>query len=339
MAADPGKMTGSDARPSRQLLEELLVAAVAAPSMHNTQPWRFRILPDDAIELRVDPARMLPVGDPDGRAAHIACGAALLNLRIAASVAGWRAVLRALPDPGRPLLLAEIRLCPGHEPTPWEQELLAAIPRRQTNREPFSREPVPPGIRADLAGAARAEGAILHFADHDETQRVLRLAADTERALLADSAYRAELARWVGGERDREGIPDSALGPRSPLGGEPVREFAPGRRPHPVQYAWFEEHPQLAVLSVGSGSRGDWLVAGQALERVWLTATSRGISVCPLTHPLETAEAWLVRDPRTGAGQPQMILRIGYGLPLPAGAPRRPVTDVIDEPQAGGDRR
>ena len=89
------------------------------------------------------------------------------------------------------------------------------------------------------------------------------------------------------------------------------------------------------MLSVRAGGARNWLGAGQALQRVWLTATSRGISCCPLTQPLETADAWLVRDPRSGTEQPQMILRIGYGPPIPAGAPRRAVSDVIDWPQAG----
>jgi hypothetical protein len=75
--------------------------------------------------------------------------------------------------------------------------------------------------------------------------------------------------------------------------------------------------------------------AGPSLQRVWLTATCRGIAVSPLTVPLETADAWLVRDPRSGAEQPQMILRIGYGLPLPPGAPRRPVTDVAEWVETG----
>ncbi|MGO9083510.1 MAG: nitroreductase family protein, partial [Streptosporangiaceae bacterium] len=84
--------------------------------------------------------------------------------------------------------------------------------------------------------------------------------------------------------------------------------------------------------------RSDWLTAGQALQRVWLTATSRGIAVCPLTQPLDTADAWQVRDPRSGSEQPQMILRIGYGLPLPPGAPRRPVTEILDTPPADQDQ-
>ena len=333
-----GLRSGEPCRPSRRLADELLRAAVAAPSMHNTQPWRFRV--GDAggtIELRADPARMPPLGDPDGRAAHIGCGAALLNLRVAAAVAGLAPDVRLLPDPGEPLLLAGIRLAGRHHPTRWERELHAAIWRRQTNREPFSNRAVPPGVRAELAEAACQEGATLAFLDRGEAGRVLRLAADAERDLLADPAYRAELARWAGGRRDRDGIPGSALGPRSPEGRDPVRDFVPGGRRGPARYAWFEEHPQLAVLSAGPGCPRAWLAAGQALQRVWLTATCRGVSVCPLTQPLETADAWLVRDPRSAAGQPQMILRIGYGLPLPPGAPRRPVAEVTDQrgPQSG----
>jgi nitroreductase len=72
-----------------------------------------------------------------------------------------------------------------------------------------------------------------------------------------------------------------------------------------------------------------WLRAGQALQRVLLTATARGIAASPLTQPLETADAWLVRDPRSGHEQPQMILRIGYGLPIPP-TPRRPVSQVLN---------
>ena len=315
-------------RESRRLVEKLLAAATAAPSMHNTQPWRFKVC-QDVIELHADPDRTLPVTDPEGRAVHIAGGAAVLNLRLAAAVAGREPVVQLLPDPDRPLLLATVRLAGPHQAEEAECDLHAAITRRHTNRGPFSGRPVPASVLAELADAARVEGGILHVLDHDETARVLYLARDAERGWLADPAYRAELARWAGGPRDRDGIPDSALGPRSPDRPAPVREFAPGR-PAPAGYGWFEDNPQLAVLSTPSGGRVQWLLAGQALQRVLLTATERGIATCPLTQPLETTDAWLVRDPRSGHEEPQMILRIGYGLPVP-GTPRRPVTDVLDE--------
>jgi nitroreductase len=317
-----------------RLVHELLTAATAAPSMHNTQPWRFKVI-EDTIELRADPERMLPVADPAGRAVHIACGAALLNLRLAAAVAGREPVVELLPRPEQPLLLAAVRLTGPHRAGEGERELHAAITRRHTNRGPFSGRPVPPAVAAELADAAQVEGAILHVLDWNETARVLYLVRDAERGWLADPAYRAELARWAGGARDRDGMPDSSLGPRSPGPSAPVREFTPGR-PGPAGYAWFEKHPQLAVLSTRFGGRSHWLLAGQALQRVLLTATARGIDACPLTPPLETADAWLVRDPRSGREEPQMILRIGYGLPVPP-TPRRPVPDVLDD--GGGDQK
>ena len=314
-----------------ELVAGLVHAATMAPSMHNTQPWRFRLLPDtETIELYADPDRMLPHSDPHGRAVHIACGAALFNLRLAATVAGRRPVVRLIPDPVQPLLLATVRLAGPCQPQQQEIELHATIAARRTNRSPFSPRLVPPGIRAELAEAAQIEGAVLHFPDRQEASRLLRLAQDAERDLLADPAYRAELARWAGGERDREGIPDEVAGPRDPERATPVRDFTPAR-PRPIGYAWFEEEPQLAVLSTLCDGRADWLRAGQAMQRAWLTATLRGVAVAPITLPLETGDAWQVRDPRSGIEYPQMVLRIGYGLPVPR-APRRPVSDVLDNP-------
>jgi len=67
---------------SQEQLQEVLVAATRAPSLHNTQPWSFR-LAGEAIELYADRSRQLPVADPSGRELRIACGAALFNLRLA----------------------------------------------------------------------------------------------------------------------------------------------------------------------------------------------------------------------------------------------------------------
>jgi nitroreductase len=328
---EPGSEAESAVRSDlpRHTMADLVAAATMAPSMHNTQPWRFRFGPaSQTMDLYADPARMLRFGDPDGRALHIACGAALFNLRLAAAVAGRQPVFRLLPDPGQPLLLATVRLAGPCRAQPDELELHAAISARRTNRSPFSSRPVPPGVLAELAGAARIEGAILHFPDHQEAIRLLGLARDAERALLSDPAYRGELARWAGGARDREGIPDEVVAPHDPRGTAPVRDFTPAG---PARYAWFEDEPQLALLSTHFCGRADWLRAGQALQRVWLTATARGLEVSPLTHPLETADAWLVRDPRSGVEHPQMILRFGYGLPVPR-TPRRSVPDVVDGP-------
>ncbi len=317
--------------PPDDVIAGLLRAATLAPSMHNTQPWRFRILrARQEIELYADPARTLRFSDPHGRAVHIACGAALFNLRLAIMGAGREPVVRLLPDPRQPGLLATIRLAGVHRPSETGRELHAAIATRRTNRRPYSNLPVPPGVLGELTAAARLEGAVLHLPGEEETHRLLGLVADAERDLLADPGYRAELARWAGGDRDRDGIPDSALGPHDPSRATPVRDFGTPA----TDYAWFEETPQLAVLSTATGTPLGWLRAGQALQRVLLTATVHGIAASPLTQPLETADAWLVRDPGSASESPQMILRLGYGLPVPA-TPRRPVAEVLDRPGPG----
>ena len=250
------------AGPTRELIEQFLRAAVAAPSMHNTQPWLFRLRDANrVIDLHADPARQLPYSDPDGRAAHIACGTALFNLRLAAEVAGWQADATLLPDPSTPSLLATVRLGGPWQAGERESELYAAIERRHTNRQPFSAERVAQGVLAELTEAARIEGAILHILDHNEAVRVLHLLSDAERAQHTDPPYLEELARWAGGDRDRDGIPESAPGPRTPDRPTPVRNFTPGRRAGPGRYAWFEGSPQLAVLSTPLGSRADWLRA------------------------------------------------------------------------------
>lgn len=115
-------MTLRDAWPRdlpEEVVAELVAAATLAPSMHNTQPWRFQFDPaGETISLYADPARMLPVADPDGRSLHISCGAALFNLRLAVAVAGRQPVVRLIPDPGQPLLLATLRLArPGSRAT------------------------------------------------------------------------------------------------------------------------------------------------------------------------------------------------------------------------------
>ena len=181
--------------PPPEVVEGLLRSATLAPSMHNTQPWQFRVLrASQTIELSADPSRMLRYADPDGRAVHIACGAALLNLRVAIAMAGRQPVVRLLPDAGQPLLLAVVRLAGPYRPGEVESELHAAITARHTNRQPFSSRRVPPGVLAELADAAALEGAVLHFPSHEETARLLRLASDAERDMLADPAYLAELA-------------------------------------------------------------------------------------------------------------------------------------------------
>lgn len=135
-------------------LEKLIAAAVAAPSLHNTQPWRCRPDPDTAtIEVRAATERSLRHTDPLGRALHVSVGAAVFNLRVAVAHFGWEPVVRLLPRPAEPGLLASVRLAgplPGG--SRHGQDLYDAVWRRHSSRVPFSGRAIPARVLAETAG-------------------------------------------------------------------------------------------------------------------------------------------------------------------------------------------
>ncbi|KIE26833.1 aromatic ring-opening dioxygenase LigA [Streptomyces sp. MUSC 125] len=307
-------------------LEKLLAAAVAAPSMHNTQPWRFRLdAGSSTVEIRAVPERSLPQEDPYGRAVHIAAGAALLNLRVAAGRLGWTPVSRLLPDPRDPTLLVAVRLQGRGGPRDArEADLYDAIPRRHSSRMPFTERAVPLAVLAELADASHAEGARLTVAGEDETARLLRLSGLAEHRNHTDPDRAAESRRWTGGEGGRDtGIPARAFGPRDAGEHVPVRDFCALRQPDRLPSLPFERHPMLVALSTTHDHRADWLRAGQALERVLLLATVHGLRTSLLHQALEWPDLRsLLRAPDAPYGHVQMIVRLGYGPEGPA-TPRR----------------
>ena len=308
---------------------DVLTTASRAPSLHNTQPWQFRLTPD-TIEVYADPARVLDVVDPDGMEQRIACGAALFNLRLALAGHGIRPIVTVLPDASRPGLAAVVRDGGRKAATREQARLLAAIPHRRTNRRPFSDEPVSARELGLLRRAAVDEGAWLHVvADRAERLALHTLAAEAHRSQMADPAFRAELARWTATSPDRrDGVPAAAGGP---VAATPqawvMRDFTGATDPAVSAYA---EEPVIAVLSSHLSGRVAEINAGQALERVLLTATAEGLAVSFLSQAVEVP---VIRERLRrlihGARPPQVVLRVGRGSPV-AATSRRDVAELVD---------
>ncbi|HEU4422496.1 MAG TPA: nitroreductase [Pilimelia sp.] len=305
-----------------------LEAAVAAPSVHNTQPWLFR-LRDGAIDVLADRTRQLTVLDPDGRELTMSVGAAVFNLRVAVLSHGRIPLLRLLPAPDEPDLLG--RIVPGRRAprSATARRLDRAIPLRHTNRRPFYDIPIPREVLDDLAAAAHAEHADLTVLGPAVRDDIFGLVRTAEGRRRLDPSYWTELSLWtrdIPGRRD--GVPPAAFGPWPVLDSVPLRDFGlvqPARRRHAER---FEHEPTVVVLQTSGDGPRDWLHAGQALERVLLTATVRGVASTLMTQPLELPELRaLVRD-RVGGGIVQALVRLGYGPPSPP-SPRRPLTGVL----------
>jgi nitroreductase len=310
---------------------DIVADAVRAPSMHNTQPWRFR-LTGPAIELLLDPQRALPVGDPTGRAARVGCGAALYNLRLALATRGTPAHVALRPDPDDDTILARLTPAPPRPPTPLELRLHAAIPRRHSNRQPFTDVAVPAAVRTELVRAAHAEGAWLHLAESAaDAEATIDLVREADRMLRGNPAYVAELRTWTRvDDTADEGVPLRAAGPepdqfdllaRRDFGGRPTA--------HP-----FEREPLIAVLGGSGDLPADDITAGAALQRVLLAATDLGLAASIFTQPIDIPTT---RDRLRIACRrpypPHAVLRLGYGT-QPHRASRRAVDDAIVTPPA-----
>ena len=310
------------------LLRSCVEAAVAAPSIHNSQPWRFRAGPP-GLDVLADRSRLLSVVDPDGRELFVSLGAAVFNARIAMLAHGCTPVCRLFPDPEDPDLVARITPGPATHPSRSALALYHAVTRRHTNRRPFDAADIPAAHLAELRAAAGVEGAVLSIADDPARELLLSLIRTAEGQLRRDPAYWLELAEWSGTAGTRtDGVPAPAFGPWSAAETMPLRDFGlvlPTRRRHVER---FEPRPTIAVLRSRSDGPQAWVQAGEALERVLLTATVRGVSATPMTQPLEIDELRQLLNAPSGTSPAQVILRLGYGPPCTP-SPRRPVDEVL----------
>jgi nitroreductase len=334
--AGPSRGLPAEVTTPEEIARFVVDAGVQAPSVHNTQPWRFEH-DEHEIAIRADNERQLRVADPHGREMMISCGAALFNVRVALRYLGWVPKVRVLPEPELPNLVARVTWDEPVPPVEYEQRLFGEIPWRRTHRGGFSSAPLPPELLCDLPREADREKAMLVLVAEDR-QRAAAIAATVEAgdyALRADSARAKEEADWAPdpGSHRRDGVPPSAY-PARPERTEPAfrsRDFAhghgwglpPGDEP-PVRCAGV-----VGLLTTSVDQPVDWIHAGQALQRVLLLASSCRVSAALHSQPLEIPLLReFIRVHLCGRAYPQMVLRFGT-TDERAVSVRRPVDEVL----------
>jgi hypothetical protein len=317
----------------RQLAGALISTAARAPSIHNTQPWRFRTGPH-GLELHADHRRQLRSTDPDGREMLISCGAALFGLRLAIREHGYLPAVSLLPDPAAPGLLARVRFGAAAPISADERQLLSAMPRRHTFRGAFTPAPIPAALLAGLCGDAVAEDATLVLIEtHARYLRLADLVYAAEREQQANAAARTELERWTrpADSTARDGIPARAFpAARRPAAGRLAqRDFDTGRGLGRLESGGAPP-AATAVLTTAADGPADWLRAGQALHRLLLRAATCWVFASLHTQPLESPA--LRAEIRAGLvlpGIPQMVMQLGYSH-VAAPTARRPASELLD---------
>lgn len=279
-----------------------LDAARRAPSRYNSRPWRFEVLQDGVAVLLDNPA-LLPVTDPQGREARLACAAAVFNMRVTLESAGRAPVVDLLPEPVRPELVATVRLGARRPPSPAARRLAASIPERRTQGRLAPRS-VPDQVRRGLVRAAEAEGCRLELID--SSPRFAGTAVLIHRAehiAETDPEFLAERQEWAARARREGGVPTCE--PAESAEPEPLAGWPPASPP--------AEGPALAILLTEGDTAREQLQAGQAMQRVLLSATAAGLTSAFRSAPIEVPAAKAVLDSLfSPEGHPQTLLGFGY---------------------------
>ena len=310
----------TSARPSSAEIQTLIGHAVRAPSVLNSQPWRF-VVDGDTLHLYADRSRQLEALDPDGRELTISCGAALFYLRTAAQHAGWTPELAILPSAETPDLLASVTLRPG-PPPPGDDRLFRALSLRSTNRLPFTSDPVPASVLQTMAETAAAYGATLHIFDTEAQRRALAsLVSESVLAQSQDGAVVADIQAWLRPTSDPrpDGVKDEVQGAWD--------RHAMMRTP-PASVAAYKarlvrEAPSVLVLTTASDDAKAWLAAGQALAHALVLAADHGLAASYANEPVEVSTVRTRIADRVGDQVPQILFRMGTPEVEPETARRR----------------
>jgi hypothetical protein len=338
-------------------LDTVLRMATRAPSVHNTQPWRFRYA-DGVLDLHADPTRQLRATDPDGREMLISCGAVLFGVRLVIRQLGYLPSVELLPAGAGSHLLARVRAAGAAPLAVGEQRLLAGLRRRHTHRGPFAAQPLPDGLLALLRRDAEAEGATLVLIDGPGLEQLADLVAAGDRRQSGWPTLASELLAWTRPRHSasRDGVPARAYPARPPrLPGRLVqRDFDLGLGQGSLDHDAGAgdgrvrlDHdgtgcaptgtgqpgalgPATAVLTTRADDPAAWLQAGQALHRLLLRAAAGWVFATMHTQPLEVADIRAALRTRLSLpGAAQMVLQLGRAAVAPL-TPRRPATDLID---------
>ena len=288
--------------PPRTPLERILNLARWAPSGDNTQPWRFEIIDDRHFVVHAHDTRDWCVYDLDGHASQLAVGALLETISIAATGEGLEARFRLRPEAPetRPVVDVELIESPEVKASP----LLPWIRVRTTNRRPFETAPLTDEQKEQLEAALGGHYRVKWLERPVERWRMARLLFRSAKIRLTiPEAYEVHrrIIQWEA-QFSEDRIPDQAVG-LDPITLKLMKWVMGSWRRVRMMNRWFAgtlaPRIQLDLLpgyrcaahfvlvaQEPPGTLEDWMEAGRALQRFWLTATRLGLQCQPEVTPL-----------------------------------------------------
>lgn len=280
-----------------EVIRYLIRAGIQAPSGDNAQPWRFAY-GEEQIDIYLDRNADTSFFNVAQTASLISLGAVIENITIAAGRNYLTATANLFPDTNTPDLVASIHLS---ERKTNDAILADSIFKRQTSRKPFKKRPLSPRLLSELENAAQqTEGARLHFiTERGAIEKLGDLIFDIDRIRSEHRALHEHLHQMIRhtpkeAEQRRDGLPLKNL--EAGLAGEMILKLT---RPWPIMNLMNKaglgkmiahvsrqgivNAGAAALLTMKGASPEAFIRGGQALERVWLTLTRKGLFMQPMT--------------------------------------------------------
>lgn len=291
-------------------LRSVLTAATLAPSGENSQPWHFFVSSGNdgsfVIKVKISTERDQSLYGWGNRASYVAIGAALENMKIAASGVGLRADVSILPDPKDELLVATVSLLASTHIV--KDSLADAIPLRVSNRRAYEETPLSQSeIDALVAvGTTNGYGDIRITHERNDIRALAEAGSSNERIMLANPALHQFFfshINWTKQEDEARKtgffIDTLELPPPARLGLKLLSKWQRARFLNKLlgmNNVVGKENAKIYAQSSGIGivlspqeSAQDAVRAGMLIQRVWLKATQLGLSFQPLAGTLYLA--------------------------------------------------
>lgn len=279
---------------------ELIQAAIYAPSADNSQPFQFYWKNNNTLELWIDKTRSGKASDNRYILSDIALGAVIENVFICAQSLFLVTEINYLPNESEEEYLVAIIDFSPSDTASGKTNLVDEIPARCTDRRfPFKGPITPQTIDLLTDAAQQYDCDLLSFTNKKMIKRVLPVIQQAETIRFKSKILHQELFSTVhfDNEESKEGMPISVLAiekPAQPLfkqmkkwsvmsfvnniGGASMLGLRSVRIP--IMFS-----PALVLITMKNKERLSVIKAGRAIQRVWLQATQQGLSVQPYAAP------------------------------------------------------
>lgn len=297
-----GQTAKNEGASPQSVIDQIIELARWAPSGDNTQPWRFEIADEHHLVVHGFDTRDHCVYDLDGHPSQIAIGALLETIVLAATSHGWNSEVQRRLDPPNAKYVFDIYFAPASNIQP--HPLVPFIPHRTVQRRPMHSRALTVHEKRALEDSIGPNFKILWLEGFGAKLRVARLMFNNAKLRLTmPEAYQVhrDIIEW-NARFSEDRVPDQALGldamtlrlMRWVMGSwnrvKFFNTFLAGTWAPRIQ---MDLIPGIAcgahfIIQAQNAPRtiDDYVSAGRAVQRFWLTLTQLGLYMQPEMTPL-----------------------------------------------------